>query len=126
MALAVIFFFLQLPHPKSSILEKLKSVDFTGTALLIAAVVALLLPTEWGGITYAWNSPIIIGLYCAGGVLVIIFLVMERWVAQNPVIPLRLFSMRSPVFIFAASFFFGMAFFTGIYYLPIYFQVRCL
>ncbi|CAO3683126.1 unnamed protein product [Umbelopsis vinacea] len=121
-ALAVIFFFLKLPHPKTSVLEKLKSIDFAGTALLIAAVVALLLPTEWGGVTYAWNSPIIIGLYCAGGVLVIIFLVMERWVAQNPVIPLRLFSMRSPVFIFAASFFFGMAFFTGIYYLPIYFQ----
>ncbi|KAG2188367.1 hypothetical protein INT44_001120 [Umbelopsis vinacea] len=121
-ALAVIAFFLHLPHPKSSIMEKLKKVDFLGTFLLVAAVVALLLPTEWGGITYPWNSPIIIGLYCAGGVLVILFLVLEKWIAPNPVIPLRLFRMRTPVLIFATSFFFGMAFFTGIYYLPIYFQ----
>lgn len=122
-ALAVIFFFLQLPNPKSSIWEKLKRVDFIGTALIVCAVVAFLLPTEWGGITYAWNSGIIIGLYCAGGVLTIIFIVLEKWFATNPVIPLRLFSMRSPVCLFISSFFFGMAFFTGIYYLPIYFQV---
>ncbi|CAO3676220.1 unnamed protein product [Umbelopsis ramanniana] len=121
-ALAVIVFFLHLPHPKSSIMEKLKKVDFLGTLLLVAAVIALLLPTEWGGITYAWNSPIIIGLYCAGGVLVILFLVLEKWIAPNPVIPMRLFRMQTPVLIFATSFFFGMAFFTGIYYLPIYFQ----
>ncbi|KAG2186194.1 hypothetical protein INT43_002632 [Umbelopsis isabellina] len=121
-ALAVIFFFLQLPSPKSSILEKLKRVDFIGTALIVCAVVALLLPTEWGGITYAWNSGIVIGLYCAGGVLTILFLALEKWFATNPVIPLRLFSMRSPVCIFLSSFFFGMAFFTGIYYLPLYFQ----
>jgi hypothetical protein len=121
--LGVIFFFLHLPHPKSSILHKLKNVDFIGTGLIVASVIALLLPTEWGGITYPWNSGIVIGLYFAGGVLTIIFLIMEKWIAHNPVIPLRLFKMRSPVFIFGASFFFGMAFFTGIYYLPIYFQV---
>ncbi|KAJ2962082.1 hypothetical protein NQZ79_g2784 [Umbelopsis isabellina] len=122
-ALAVIFFFLQLPNPKSSIWEKLKRVDFIGTALIVCAVVALLLPTEWGGITYPWNSGIVIGLYCAGGVLTIIFIALEKWFAPNPVIPLRLFGMRSPVCLFISSFFFGMAFFTGIYYLPIYFQV---
>lgn len=105
-------------------MEKLKKVDFVGTLLLVAAVIALLLPTEWGGTTYAWNSPIVIGLYCAGGVLVILFLILEKWIAPNPVIPMRLFRMRTPVLIFATSFFFGMAFFTGIYYLPIYFQVR--
>ncbi|CAM0135182.1 unnamed protein product [Umbelopsis sp. WA50703] len=121
-ALAVIFFFLHLPNPKSSIWEKLKRVDFIGTALIVCAVVALLLPTEWGGITYAWNSGIVIGLYCAGGVLTIIFIALEKWFASNPVVPLRLFSMRSPVCLFISSFFFGMAFFTGIYYLPIYFQ----
>ncbi|KAJ2955890.1 hypothetical protein NQZ79_g8191 [Umbelopsis isabellina] len=121
-ALAVIFFFLHLPNPKASIWEKLKQIDFIGTALILCAVVALLLPTEWGGITYPWNSGIVIGLYCAGGVLTIIFIALEKWFVPTPVIPLRLFSMRSPVCLFISSFFSGSAFFTAIYYLPIYFQ----
>src|SRR5439155_10371563 len=65
-------------------------IDYLGTATLTAAVTSLLLVAVWGGITYPWASPTIIGLAVAGTLLAGIFVAVERKAAE-PVVPLGLF-----------------------------------
>lgn len=45
--------------------ESLANFDYWGIAFVAAAVCALTLVTSWGGVEYAWNSPVIICLIAA-------------------------------------------------------------
>ncbi|GAB5585346.1 hypothetical protein Unana1_00246 [Umbelopsis nana] len=122
--LAVIILFLHLPQPTGSIRQKLAMIDYIGSLFLIAATICILLPLQWGGNQYSWNSAVIIALFCVGGVLVFVFAAVEKWQAKSPIIPGYLFVQRTPLALFVTQFFFGLCFFGGaIYYTPIYFQV---
>ena len=89
-ALAVIAVVLHLPRHRTR-----HAIDYLGTALLGAAVTAIILLTTWGGATYAWGSATIISLAVAAVVLVALFCWAEARAAE-PVIPLGLF--RNSVF----------------------------
>ena len=116
--------FLHLPQPTGSIRQKLAMIDYIGSLFLIAATVCILLPLQWGGNQYSWNSAVIIALFCVGGVLIFVFAAVEKWQAKSPIIPGYLFVQRTPLALFVTQFFFGLCFFGGaIYYTPIYFQV---
>jgi MFS family permease len=122
--LAVIVLFLHLPHPTGSIREKLGMIDYVGSLFLIGSTVCILLPLQWGGNQYAWNSAVVIALFCVGGFLLFTFAGIEKWQAKSPIVPGYLFSQRTPLALFISQFFFGLCFFGGaIYYTPIYFQV---
>ena len=45
--------------------ESLANFDYWGIAFVAAAVCSLTLATSWGGVEYAWNSPVIICLVAA-------------------------------------------------------------
>ena len=68
-------------------------LDFAGAALFAIAATALLLALTWGGRDYAWDSPRIVSLL--GGALVAsaIFARVELK-AEDPMLPLNLFSHR--------------------------------
>ncbi|KAK9761068.1 hypothetical protein K7432_014318 [Basidiobolus ranarum] len=121
--IVVVYFFLHLPIEQSSLLEKIKRIDFIGTLLLLGFIITLLLPTQWGGSTYAWNSPEIISLYCVSGALLISFIVVEYRFAVEPIIPCHLFGIRTLVFNFMVRIFYGMFFFGLVYYIPLYYQI---
>ena len=59
-----------------------RGIDYRGAFLMVAGISALLLLTSWGGIEYAWGSPVIIGLGIAGVVLLAVFLLQERRVRR--------------------------------------------
>ncbi|KAF9129014.1 hypothetical protein BGW39_004542 [Mortierella sp. 14UC] len=103
--------------------EKVKRIDILGSITLVAGLVLVLLPLNWGGSTYAWNSPIVIGLFCAGFVVLVLFCLIEWKQAAEPIIPFRLFTVRTNVAVFAASFFMGMGFFGVMFFMPLYFQI---
>ncbi|MFT3888237.1 MAG: MDR family MFS transporter [Arachnia sp.] len=108
--------FLHLPHePRDA------KIDVFGMMTLTPALVAILLATSWGGTTYAWGSPTIIGLFAAGAVLLGLFIYAETR-AEEPVLPLRLF--RSSIFTLTnvAVFAFAMLMFSAVIYIPIYAQ----
>ncbi len=98
------------------------SIDYVGAALIVAAVSSILLVTVWGGNEYEWDDPLIIGLAVLGVALIGVFVAWELRVPE-PLLPMRLF--KNPVFsnTSAVSFLFGIAFFGGIIYLPVYLQV---
>ncbi|HEX5267195.1 MAG TPA: MDR family MFS transporter, partial [Acidimicrobiales bacterium] len=97
-------------------------VDYGGAALQVGAVGTILLVTVWGGVSYGWTSPQILGLILLGALLVVLFLLQERR-AEEPVLPLRLF--RNSVFncTNVAGFLAGMAMFGGTVYMPLFLQL---
>jgi EmrB/QacA subfamily drug resistance transporter len=97
------------------------AIDYLGAALVAASTTCLLMLTVWGGSEYAWDSPMIIGLGVAGGVLLALFVWQERRAAE-PLIPPRLW--RNRVFSVASSleFLVGFAMFGAITFLPVFLQ----
>jgi EmrB/QacA subfamily drug resistance transporter len=98
------------------------SVDYLGSALMVAGVTSLLLVTTWGGREYAWTSPTIVGLASAGVLLLGAFVVQERR-ASEPLLAPRLF--RQPIFTTSSgvSFVVGLAMFGAIAFMPLYMQI---
>ena len=101
----------------------IRRIDFLGALLSSGATICLLLGLTWGSDqTYDWNSPQIIGVLVAAGVLLIVFFIAERFAAE-PLLPLDLF--RNQVFSAGT----GLAMMQGsvmlplIIYLPLYLQV---
>ena len=98
------------------------TVDWIGAALLVAGVSCLLLALSWGGAEYAWGSGMIVGLFAAGAVLGVLFVVQEAR-TREPILPLRLF--RSATFALAngAGFVLGLVMFGSIIFIPLYLQI---
>ncbi|CAG8571635.1 6183_t:CDS:2, partial [Gigaspora rosea] len=119
----IVILYLQLPKPNGSLIEKLKRIDYLGSILVFIGVVCLLLPTNWGGTTYPWNSPQIITLYIVSFIILSILIYVEVKVAAEPIIPAQLFKIRTAVANFIFNLLFGMAFYSMIFYTPLYFQV---
>ena len=97
-------------------------IDYRGAVLMVAGISALLLLTSWGGIEYAWASPVIIGLGIAGIFLLALFLLQEGRVSE-PLLPLRLFKQKIFSVATGLSFIVGLGLLGAVSYLPIYFQV---
>jgi EmrB/QacA subfamily drug resistance transporter len=65
-ALALVVIAVVLPAASSRQQHK---IDYLGATTLAAFATAVVLATSWGGTTYAWSSPVIIGLFAASAVL---------------------------------------------------------
>ncbi|KAH6675189.1 putative MFS multidrug transporter [Halenospora varia] len=114
----------QIPKPAPvAVLKTLPSkLDLIGFALFAPAVVQLLLALQWGGITYAWNSSKIIGLFCGAGATFIVWLAWDYHKGDKAMIP---FSLAGKKIIWSSCVTYGLfmgQLFTISYYLPIYFQ----
>ncbi|KAI9597194.1 major facilitator superfamily domain-containing protein [Syncephalis fuscata] len=121
-SMLIIMLWLKLPPPKGSMVDKLKKIDYVGTLLVSAATVCLLLALSWGGQSYAWSSPIIISLLVVSAVLSILFVVVEFYLASQPIMPRQLFHHRNVFIPFILYFFLGMAFMVGLFYVPLWYQ----
>lgn len=117
---ALIVAFKLLPDPQKR--TRTVSFDTWGTALMAIATTALILTISWGGGTYAWNSPIIIGLIATTVITAIVFVVVERKV-KNPLIPLTFFKNKNFVIATAAGVLIMIAMMGVLSYLPTYFQI---
>lgn len=123
---AAIILSIALKESKST--EK-KSIDWGGASTLTGAVVAFLLAIEMGGsgsseggmTKYPWDSPQILGLFGASIVLVLAFLWIESKV-KEPIIPLKLFSVRAISVSSIVGFMMGMGMFGAITYIPLFSQ----
>ncbi|KAG0950824.1 hypothetical protein G6F57_000172 [Rhizopus arrhizus] len=122
-AIALITFFLHLPIPQSKFSDKLKRVDYTGTAIVLAFSTLFLLALNFGGQTFPWKSAAVIVPLVLSVLLVGLLAIVEKKFAKEPIMPPRLFSNRSVVSVLLVNWFFGMTFFSAVYYLPVYFQV---
>src|SRR3984885_9738647 len=53
-------------------------IDYLGATLLAGFATCVVLATSWGGTTYPWGSPVIIGLFAAAAVLMVAWYVSAR------------------------------------------------
>ncbi|MBT2471345.1 MFS transporter [Streptomyces sp. ISL-66] len=97
------------------------TIDYLGTFLIASVATCLVLVASLGG-TWGWSSPEIIGLAVLGLVLLIAFVLVERR-ALEPVLPLKLFRIRTFVLCSLISFVVGFAMFGAMVYLPTFLQV---
>ncbi|GGT33998.1 MFS transporter [Nonomuraea spiralis] len=97
-------------------------IDYAGVVLLGSATSCLVLIATWGGTTYPWASPVIVGLALAAAGLVVAWIAVERRAAE-PVLPLELFGVRAFAMSSAVGFVVGFAMFGALTYLPLFLQV---
>ncbi|MGY4739525.1 MDR family MFS transporter [Streptomyces sp. ATMOS53] len=116
-ALAVIAAVLHIP------LKATKHViDYLGTLLIASVATCLVLVASLGGTTWDWGSPQIVALAVLGVLLAFAFVSVERRAAE-PVLPLKLFRIRTFTLSAVISFIVGFAMFGAMTYLPTFLQV---
>jgi EmrB/QacA subfamily drug resistance transporter len=68
-------------------------VDYLGAGLLTVGTGALILGLLEGGQAWAWSSPTSIAIFVGGALVLALFIVVE-WRAENPILPLWVFTRR--------------------------------
>jgi len=118
-ALAMVLRFLHLP--KRSINRRVR-IDWWGATTVIIAVAPLLLVAEQGR-DWGWDSAGAIACYIAGALGIIAFIVSERLMGDDALIPLKLF--MSPTFSVATilGVLVGFGMFGAISTVPLYLQL---
>ncbi|MEV5493049.1 MDR family MFS transporter [Streptomyces bobili] len=116
-ALAVIAAVLRIPRKSAK-----HVIDYLGTLLIASVATCLVLVASLGGTTWGWGSPQIIGLAVLGVALAFVFVAVERRAAE-PVLPLKLFRIRTFTLSAVISFIVGFAMFGAMTYLPTFLQV---
>lgn len=115
-ALAVLATTLHLPKKRSE-----HKVDYLGAGILSLGISSLILLTTWGGNTYSWLSPEIIGMSVLTLLAGVAFVFVEKRAAE-PIIPLPLFKIESATSLLVLSVFVGFGMFGAISFLPLFLQ----
>jgi EmrB/QacA subfamily drug resistance transporter len=118
-AIAVLIFLKFFPKFQT---ENVKhSIDIWGVMALVLMVVPAMLALSWGGVKYAWDSPMIIGMLVFAGLMLFLFLFLEHRAAE-PIIPLHIFKNRIVAISNLTSFLTGMGMFGAIMFIPLFLQ----
>ncbi|GAA0940921.1 DHA2 family efflux MFS transporter permease subunit [Nonomuraea longicatena] len=107
-----------LPNDKSRTKHR---IDYAGVVLIGGATSCLVLIATWGGTTYKWISPEIVGLAAAALALLVAAYVVEKRAAE-PIMPLKLFRLRAFTMTSIVGFVVGFGMFGALTYLPLYLQ----
>jgi MFS family permease len=120
-AATILFFFLNLnPHQGRSFREHVAEFDFLGLGLIVAGIVCLLI--GFNSSETSWSSAETISLLVVGCILLLAAAINECFTSRSPIIPPRLFKTRTTGIILVSVLLHAIAFFSGAYYLPLYFQ----
>jgi MFS family permease len=91
---------------------------------LVGSLICLLTAIDAAGSgTINWSSSIAISLLVVGGVLLVLFIIIEAKFAKIPMIPLTLFKNRTAATVLISELFFGITFYPTYVYAPLYLQV---
>lgn len=123
---AIIWLFFHAPEAskpaQATLREKLLNIDLFGLVLLMSATVCYILVMQYGGQTHPWLSSVVIGLLIGFCLILAAFITWEIFQGERATIPPRLFRKRSVWVMGMFGLFFGGAYFSLVYYLPLYFQ----
>ena len=122
---SVIVFFVAAAAIPSLVTRGKPVIDYAGILFVGLGATGLTLATSWGGTTYPWSSPTIIGLFAGSAAALGIFVWVESRSSgpeSAPILPMRLFA--NPVFTVCCvlSFVVGFAMLGALTFLPTYMQ----
>ncbi|KAG5291956.1 MFS multidrug transporter [Histoplasma ohiense] len=112
----------RLKRQESTLIYKIKQVDWIGGSLFIISTTLLLIAISWGGTQFAWDhiatfAPMILGIF---GTLYTIW--YEFQIANVPFLRKGLFYCRSAIAAYICSLIQGLELYIALYYIPLYFQ----
>ncbi|TLD36019.1 gb [Venturia nashicola] len=119
----IVAFFL-IPYKKGTQKgsEAVKLIDWAGLFTACVAIIFFLVPISGGGSYFAWSSAMVVTMLAISLASAIAFVLVEWKVAMLPLMPLTMFKTPAVAAILAQNFLFGCAYYSELYYLPIYFQ----
>lgn len=118
-ALFMVIVFLHLPKFHREVRPR---IDWWGASLVIVALVPLLLIAEQGR-TWGWASPAAFACYIIGAVGLVSFILVERAMKEDAIIPLRLFTSRVFSMATVLGVLVGFGMFGAMLTLPLYLQI---
>ena len=110
------------PKAETSLKSTLIALDLVGFAIFEPACLMFLLAIWWGGVTYPWKSPNVIGLFCGSFVLTCLFVAWEHHRGDAAMIPLNIVRQRVVFFSCCTSLLQIGPLNMLNYFLPIWFQ----
>ncbi|MDQ4489456.1 MDR family MFS transporter [Sinomonas sp. ASV486] len=119
LALLMVLAFLHLPRFHKQTAPR---IDWWGATAVIVTLVPLLLVAEQGR-QWGWDSATSITCFVIGGVGLVAFILIERAMGPNAIIPLRLFHSHTFSMATVIGFFVGFAMFGAMLTLPLYLQL---
>ncbi|KAL9713421.1 hypothetical protein Ac2012v2_003030 [Leucoagaricus gongylophorus] len=122
-AILVVNFVLPLKSVAGDIKKKLLVIDYVGSTLTLFACTLIILPLIWGGVTFPWNSAIILGPLISSFAAWAIFVLWEWKGAVLPIVPMRIFKHSTVCGVYIVMFINGLIIFSSMFYLPQFFQV---
>ncbi|KAK3484641.1 major facilitator superfamily domain-containing protein [Neurospora hispaniola] len=102
--------------------SKFSRIDFKGSFIFAALVLALLLPIELGGVKIPWSHPLIFVFLGASVILLVSFIAVERRQAE-PILPLEIFHSKDAILSFLILGLQTAAQLGLMFTVPLYFQV---
>ncbi|EAA30567.2 MFS general substrate transporter [Neurospora crassa] len=102
--------------------SKFSRIDFKGSFIFAALVLALLLPIELGGVKIPWSHPLIFVYLGASVILLVLFIAVERRQAE-PILPLEIFHSKDAILSFLILGLQTAAQLGLMFTVPLYFQV---
>ncbi|CAO1634351.1 unnamed protein product [Parajaminaea phylloscopi] len=119
-----IYFFLKTPErPQTlTVKQRILSIDWLGTGLILASVIQILMVFSWGGVKYAWDDSKMIGLIIGFVLVLVAFLVDQWYMGERATIPFRILKDRTVWGGSIVNFLVASSYFILLYYLSIYFQ----
>ncbi|ODQ80700.1 hypothetical protein BABINDRAFT_160933 [Babjeviella inositovora NRRL Y-12698] len=125
---AFVYKYLNLPEGSpglgyhgSDMMTKFRCVDFLGSSLLVLSVGGIMAAASLGGKEFAYNSYPFVALLATSVLFLLAFVYVELYVSPEPTIPVRLLADRTVLCSSLANWFFTMACYVGLYYVPIFF-----
>ena len=116
-ALAIVLRFLHIPHTRHSV-----RIDWWGAATVIVALVPLLLVAEQGR-TWGWDSAGAIACYVIGVLGIAAFIVSEKLMGDDALIPLKLFTNATFRMATILGVLVGFGMFGAMMTIPLYLQL---
>jgi hypothetical protein len=120
-----ILLFLHIESPrleKLTVFAQIKRLDPIGIFFFVPSMLCLILALQWGGSTYSWSAPKIIGLLVTFSVLFVIFIIVEVLTPETAMAPARVVLNRSIAGSMVFMFLLSGGMMSIIYYLTIWFQ----
>ena len=117
-ALLLVLSFLHVPHIES----KSKRIDWWGVLTIIVGVVPLLIVAEQGR-EWGWSSPNAFIAYTLGVVGITSFIIIERKMGEDAILPLHIFKSRTFSLTTLLGVIVGMGMFGGMISLPLVLQI---
>ncbi|KAJ5893636.1 major facilitator superfamily-domain-containing protein [Penicillium taxi] len=106
---------------RMTVLQLIKSIDLTGSLILVLAVTSLILGLNLGGNVFPWKHPLVIGSLVASIILSIVLVRYEQHVPRA-VLPVDLLKQDPRASIIFGNFFGAMSVNTMMFNAPLYFQ----